>query len=84
MKKLKRILVLASIALFFAACSNSSNPNAESKTGVMQDTTRQQIAERTIYQCPMHLEEVSDKPGTCSKCGMDLEKVVIKGKDTLR
>lgn len=26
------------------------------------------------YYCPMHPEEVSDKPGTCSKCGMDLEK----------
>jgi Heavy metal binding domain len=26
------------------------------------------------YYCPMHPEEVSDKPGNCSKCGMDLEK----------
>lgn len=28
-----------------------------------------------IYQCPMHPEEVDTKPGSCSKCGMDLEKV---------
>jgi len=26
------------------------------------------------YYCPMHPEEVSDKPGKCPKCGMDLEK----------
>jgi hypothetical protein len=27
------------------------------------------------YCCPMHPEEVSDNPGKCSKCKMDLEKV---------
>lgn len=24
------------------------------------------------YVCPMHPEVTSDKPGTCSKCGMTL------------
>jgi Cu(I)/Ag(I) efflux system membrane fusion protein len=27
-----------------------------------------------VYSCPMHPEVVSDKPGTCPKCKMDLEK----------
>lgn len=27
---------------------------------------------REVYTCPMHPEVVSDRPGECSKCGMDL------------
>jgi hypothetical protein len=27
----------------------------------------------TTYTCPHHPEVVSDKPGSCPKCGMDLE-----------
>jgi multidrug efflux pump subunit AcrA (membrane-fusion protein) len=27
---------------------------------------------KTEYDCPMHPEVVSDQPGTCPKCGMDL------------
>ncbi len=26
-----------------------------------------------MYSCPMHPEITSDKPGTCSICGMNLE-----------
>src|SRR6478752_10607216 len=28
--------------------------------------------QKTMYTCPMHPKEVSDKKGKCSKCGMDL------------
>ncbi|HVT43603.1 MAG TPA: heavy metal-binding domain-containing protein [Thermoanaerobaculia bacterium] len=27
-----------------------------------------------VWVCPMHPEVVSDEPGACPKCGMDLEK----------
>ncbi len=27
-----------------------------------------------VYVCPMHSDVVTDKPGTCEKCGMDLIK----------
>ena len=27
-----------------------------------------------MYSCPMHPEVRSDREGTCSKCGMKLEK----------
>jgi len=26
------------------------------------------------YSCPMHADVTSDKPGKCSKCGMDLKE----------
>ncbi len=31
-----------------------------------------------VYECPMKCEPASDKPGECSKCGMDLKKVSMK------
>jgi Cu(I)/Ag(I) efflux system membrane fusion protein len=45
---------------------------------VAQDTTKhkmnmaKQPSEKMKYSCPMHPEVSSDKPGKCSKCGMDL------------
>lgn len=32
-------------------------------------------AQAALYRCPMHPDVTSDKPGTCPKCGMDLERV---------
>ena len=33
-----------------------------------------QKAEKMKYSCPMHPDELSNKPAKCSKCGMDLTK----------
>lgn len=72
------ILSIAIIALVFTNCGRSSK--TEQKT-VSADTTMQsndstdhQMA-MPMYQCPMHHEVTSDKPGTCPKCGMNLEKI---------
>lgn len=49
-----------------------------------QDTTKQKVkpakqkTEKTIFKCPMHPEVTSDKPGKCSKCGMNLKETVIE------
>jgi len=40
--------------------------------------TKKATSKKEVYKCPMHSDVVSDKPGTCSKCKMDLEK---KGSD---
>jgi uncharacterized paraquat-inducible protein A len=43
-----------------------------------QDSTNHKMkmqkvkSEKMKYSCPMHPEVTSDKPGKCSKCGMDL------------
>jgi hypothetical protein len=35
-------------------------------------TTSFAAQDKVIYTCPMHPDVVSDKPGKCPKCGMDL------------
>lgn len=30
------------------------------------------VENKKIYTCPMHPEVISDKPGSCPKCGMGL------------
>jgi transcription initiation factor IIE alpha subunit len=35
-------------------------------------TTPKKEVQKTMYTCPMHPKEMSDKKGKCSKCGMDL------------
>lgn len=38
------------------------------------ETTVALVAQQEAYSCPMHPEVVSDNPGTCPKCKMDLVK----------
>jgi transcription initiation factor IIE alpha subunit len=61
-KTLKNVLILA-IAFIIA----SPSLIAQSKAGKV-DTTKHV----EFYTCPMHKDVVSDKPGKCTKCGMDL------------
>ena len=37
-------------------------------------------AAKATYRCPMHADVISDQPGKCPKCGMELERVQ-KGTD---
>ena len=55
------VLLLAVLSIFgFTSCSDE---HTENKT---------HTAEKQTYTCPMHPQIVSDKPGTCPVCGMDL------------
>lgn len=78
MKKLTRLfsigLLATAAALVFTAtpvlahegCCSSEQHKAEKPS-----TTKTAQAGQT-YTCTMHPEVVSDKPGKCPKCGMDL------------
>lgn len=52
-------LLVCGLFLLYAACSNDK---ASWDKG------------HEVYTCPMHPEVISDKPGICPKCKMDLEK----------
>ena len=80
MKKVISILTTV-FTLILGSCASSSNKNEPSNTSATQtsnlDTTKLKSGE-IFYQCEMNPEIVSDKPGSCSVCGMDLEKVSKK------
>ena len=56
---MKSIIIsgFAFVVLGLAACSGTDN---------------KQAAKKYKYVCTMHKDIGSDKPGVCSKCGMDL------------
>ena len=60
MKKLFFLLGLAiSMGFVVSSCSNSK---------------AEKLAPGEIYTCEMHNEVMSERPGSCPKCGMDLVK----------
>jgi hypothetical protein len=64
MKKLIIVLiVLTGTATSFAQSGKGKMPVTKS------DTTA-----KFLYTCPMHPEVITDKPGKCPKCGMNLVK----------
>lgn len=65
------IAVLLFISQNFYGQSNDggSSPSTQPKSGVTRTT-----GETIYYVCPMHPEITSNKPDSCSKCGMNLEQ----------
>jgi hypothetical protein len=61
-------LIYSLIILMFLSCKGNEN---KKETGD-RDTLNTNTA-KTEYTCPMHPEVVSDKPGQCPQCGMDLQ-----------
>jgi hypothetical protein len=55
----KALIALAFIGLGLSSCDNAAKESTTNK-------------KRYKYVCTMHPEIGADKPGTCSKCGMDL------------
>lgn len=76
----KSFLFLVVVAFISATSLMSCGGNTEAKansdsTAVKTDTAKKDVKVADIYTCTMHPEVISDKPGKCPKCGMDLVKV---------
>ncbi|MBI3510225.1 MAG: hypothetical protein HY064_06145 [Bacteroidetes bacterium] len=76
----KTILIsICALTLAFGACNSSSS----GKTGgdsakISAFDTAKLTKGSTFYQCTMDPSVVSDQPGKCPKCGMDMTKVEKK------
>ena len=61
--KIRITLLGLTCLLGVTACNNASKPDAQ---------TTENAKPKGKYYCTMNPDVTSDKPGTCSKCGMDL------------
>jgi uncharacterized lipoprotein NlpE involved in copper resistance len=57
-------------ATIFAACNNNSDNKNNSSSTSNTDTSK--IVSAVKYACTMHPEVISDTPGYCPKCGMQM------------
>ena len=69
MKKI--VLSIFTIAVIgLAACNNDKSSSASKSNG----DKKEQLAKDEMYTCRMHRQVMSEKPGHCPICGMELTK----------
>jgi hypothetical protein len=90
----KNILLVAFLALlpiaFYACSNNRASTTGPATTASLSAATHPTAANDSVpvkktailYTCPMHPEIISNKPGKCPKCGMDLVKKESPAKDS--
>lgn len=72
----KYILLLSIPAMLFACKGNENNANTgatDSSAVTTSVDTATAPATAAQYTCPMHPDVLSDKPGQCPQCGMELQ-----------
>ena len=75
-KNLLAILIIAILGLSSMNAQEMDHSKMKKDTTKMMDHSKMEMKE--MYTCPMHADVKSDKPGDCSKCGMELKKMEMK------
>ncbi len=79
---MKKLIIIVVAAILFGGCGNSSDSadtvKGKSTSQTFKLDTLKLKTGSSYYQCEMHLEIISDKPGNCPKCEMDLVKMIKK------
>ncbi len=70
--KTKLFLLTAAIISLIGFYSYNAAYSFENNTISAGNSVTDSTTTKT-YTCPMHPDVISDKPGSCPKCGMDLE-----------
>jgi len=92
-KKIRYIgfLILSGAIFLYFSCKGgnrtqnklASDSSHKAHAGDILDQDRDKLkAQKQIFQCPMHPNYTSDKPGECPICGMDLVPVEKEEKPT--
>ncbi len=59
------LLVILPLSLILSSCSDKNEP---------EDTAENSAVKKEYYTCTMHPQVISDRPGVCPICGMELIK----------
>jgi len=74
MKRLIKLSVTLLVLLFVATSINAQTHGHKKMMNVKKFDKNH---DGMVYQCPMCADEISDKPGECPKCGMEMKKVTL-------
>jgi hypothetical protein len=66
-------------SLSFSRTKKNSGTSDLVLTDLTLQQKKQAVSVKEVYTCPMHPEIISDKPGKCPKCKMNLVKKEIAG-----
>jgi len=72
---MKKISIIFSIATLFLFAATSCQPSKNNEEHEHEHSMSEGDSTKIAYTCSMHPEVISDEPGKCSKCGMELVKI---------
>ncbi len=75
---MKTKILTSVLALIFSSTIAFTQSKTKSDEKRSSSTKTEITKDSVYYSCSMHPDVKMDKPGKCSKCGMDLEKKTMK------